>query len=92
MTDHQATTEQLQAMRDARRRLAEAHEAAGDAPEPGSQALNDLAEAAGAFHKAVRVVLYGPQDASPKRLKSAYEASNQMARDHWPTPGGTPGG
>lgn len=94
MTDHHATTEQLEAMRDARRRLTEANEAVGDTLEPGSQALTDLAEASGAFQRAVHVVLYGSPDAPPKpRTGTAYDLSNEAARAAWPTrPPGTPGG
>ena len=94
MIDHQPTDQELQAMQDARQRLTEANEAVGDDPQPGSQALTDLAEAAGAFQRAVHVVLYGPHGEPPKRLMSAYEASNEGARAAWPTrpPGTPPGG
>ena len=94
MSDHHATTEQLEAMRNARRRLTEANEAIGDTLEPASQALTDLAEAAGAFQRAVHVVLYGSPDAPQRpRTGTAYELSNDAARAAWPTsPPGGPGG
>lgn len=94
MSDHQSTPEEVEAMQEARRRLTEAQEAAGDVLEPGSKALTDVAEAAQAFHRAVQVVLYGAPDAPPRpRTGTAFELSNDEARKHWPTSRpGTPGG
>lgn len=94
MIDHQPTDQELQAMQDARQRLTEANAALGNDLEPGSQALSDLAVAAQAFTRAVRTVLYGsPDEPQQPRTTSAYEASNDLARQFWPTrPPGTPGG
>ncbi|WP_043972656.1 hypothetical protein [Streptomyces microflavus] len=75
MSEHRATDEQIEAMREARRRLEEA--------------TTNAVEAAKAFQQAVQAVLYGSQGA-PKG--SAYELSNDLARQHWPTPPPPPGG
>jgi ABC-type transporter Mla subunit MlaD len=92
MITHQPTPEQLERLQQAQRAATHTDQAVAEARASLAQALAEHSEATATLTRAIHDVLYGPQDGAPKRLQSAYEASNQMARDHWPTPGGTPGG
>jgi hypothetical protein len=93
MPPHQPTPADIEAMTVARRRLREAIAAAGPDHELDSPALADAAEAAEAFHRAVRVVLYGSPDGPQQpRTGSAYELSSPLAQQHWPSPPPAPGG
>nr|WP_014696917.1 hypothetical protein [Streptomyces sp. FR1]AFI44020.1 hypothetical protein pFP4.21c [Streptomyces sp. FR1] len=92
MITHQPSPEQLERLQQAQLGASQTEVAVAEARAKLAQAIAEHSEATTTLNRAIHDVLYGPQDGSPRRLKSAYEASNQMARDHWPTPGGTPGG
>ena len=93
MITHKPTPEQLERLQAAHLGATQTEAAVAEARAKLAQALAEHSEANRTLDRAIADVLYGSHDDSPRPLKSAFEASNQMARDHWPTrPPGTPGG
>jgi len=94
MIDHQPTPEELERLEQARLGASQTDAAVADARAKLATALAEHSEASLTLSRAIDTVLYGPQGDSPKRLMSAYEASNEGARAAWPTrpPGTPPGG
>ncbi|MBP5918818.1 hypothetical protein F3K34_44380 [Streptomyces sp. LBUM 1486] len=93
MISHQPTPEHLERLEQARLAASQTDAAVADARAKLAHALAEHSEASATLSQAINTVLYGPPDDSPKRLQNAYEASNDLAREHWPTrPPGTPGG
>lgn len=93
MITHQPTPEQLERLESARLGHSNTGVAVAEARAALAQAIAEHSEAEATLNRAVDDVLYGPHDDSAApRAGTAFELSNSMARAHWPTPGGTPGG
>lgn len=93
MITHQPTPEQLERLQQAHLGTTQTEAAVAEARAKLATALTEHAEATTTLNRAIADVLYGSHDDSTaSRGGTAYELSNGMARAHWPTPGGTPGG
>ncbi|MGW6008662.1 hypothetical protein [Streptomyces sp. NPDC055210] len=93
MLTHQPTPEQLKRLQQAQIAAGQTDAAVAEARAKLSVAIAKHSEASATLSSAIQDVIYGPQDAAPKRRGgSIRELSNQAARDHWPSPPATPGG
>lgn len=95
MITHQPTPKQLEGLQKAHLEASRTGSDVAEARAKLAQALAKDSEAQAKLSAAIADVLYGAHDDSTQqRTGNAYELSNDLAQQHWPTspPGGRPGG